>query len=458
MHRRIPPLGLLVGVFCTWNLAATALNATVEIEEPVYQFAPAQNGAGPMWCHGSTSLVRIGDIVFATGLETLPELPPLNNCRWNLWRRDNQGWQRIHVDDPGRTREPSPLAVLGPDQIWVSANPTLNPPGTAGGGPARPELVRFPGRPPFDPKRELPVWDGQPRFTEHSYRSLAADGPGGELLLLQNIDYAHAEWAFRDRRGHWSAQGRLTWPWGADYPRPQPIRLCYPNVALRQRAVHFLGVSDILEPRPEWRAARKEITGRDWDYDFRRLFYSWTPDLTREAFRPWIEIASRESTAGSISSADLHVAPDGHVHLLWMEKALDERLRERFFPDARQAHSLEYAVIRDGQVVRRRTLLRSTGEAPGPVASAARFHPLPDGRLLVFAHLRDAGTPGHSLFEVTADGWPGIRIPVTLQYPLTSFFTATPRAGTEPSTLLDLLGMTPSQPDTLRYVRIRITP
>src|SRR5438132_3538425 len=54
----------------------------VEIEEVVYHFEPSNNGSGPMWCHGSTCLVRMGDACFASGIETLPGVKPLNNCRW----------------------------------------------------------------------------------------------------------------------------------------------------------------------------------------------------------------------------------------------------------------------------------------------------------------------------------------------------------------------------------------
>src|SRR6266542_5733820 len=59
----------------------------VEIEEDIYRYEPANNGAGPMWCSGSTCLVRVGDSLLASGIETLPDCPPLNNCRWTLWQR-----------------------------------------------------------------------------------------------------------------------------------------------------------------------------------------------------------------------------------------------------------------------------------------------------------------------------------------------------------------------------------
>jgi hypothetical protein len=39
--------------------------------------------------------------------------------------------------------------------------------------------------------------------------------------------------AFRDRVGNWIARGKLSWPFGADYPNPEPIRDCYPNVVLK---------------------------------------------------------------------------------------------------------------------------------------------------------------------------------------------------------------------------------
>src|SRR5262249_33674396 len=144
-----------------------------------------------------------------------------------------------------------------------------------------------------------------PRFTEHSYRSFAADLDAGEFILFQNIDYTHAEWTFRDRAGKWAAHGQLKWPWGAEYDQPQPIRTCYPDVALKNRAVHFFGVSDVQEPYKAWRDFKHELTGQHWDYDFRRLFYTWSPDVTKEPFHEWIEIASRDKTCGWVAPCDL---------------------------------------------------------------------------------------------------------------------------------------------------------
>ena len=80
---------------------------------------------------------------------------------------------------------------------------------------------------------------------------------------------------------------------------------------------------------------------------------------------------------------DLWAAPDGDVHLLWTERAIDERLREKFFPDAKQSHTLNYAVVRDGKVVLRRAVVELQEGQRGMIASAGRFQVTPDGRLFV---------------------------------------------------------------------------
>src|SRR6516162_6667391 len=83
-----------------------------EIEEDVYHFEPSNNGSGPMWCHGSTCLVRVGNDCFASGIETLAGVKSLNNCRWLLFRRGLEGWKQMQADPEGRTREPSPLVAF----------------------------------------------------------------------------------------------------------------------------------------------------------------------------------------------------------------------------------------------------------------------------------------------------------------------------------------------------------
>ena len=440
----------------------SALRPTVEVEEDIYSYEPADNGAGPMWCHGSTCLVRLGEDLFASGIETLRDPKPLNNCRWMLFRRGPQGWRKVCVDASGRTREPSPLVGFPDGRLFLSANPTLNTDPNAYSGPARPELLQFTARHPGKPVRTLlPTWSGRPRFTEHSYRSFAADGPNCELILFQNVGCTHAEWTFLDRHGEWSAQGQLKWPWGADYAKPQPIRVCYPNVALHNREVHFCGVSDIVEPNEQWRAFKKQLTGRQWDYDFRRLFYTWSPDIATGRFQPWVEIASREKTCGWVSPGDLWVDPNGKVHILWTERAIDERLREKFFPGEKQSHSLNYAVVQEGEVLSRRTLLVAEEGGSNERPGRARFHITPENRLFVFLYVSGSDADGrriseNRLLEILPDGSPGEAVRVPLEKPFGDFMTATVRAGSPPSRKLDLVGTRQGSGATISYARIRI--
>lgn len=92
----------------------------VEAEESVYSYTSPSNGSGPMWCSGSTCIVRVDDRVFASGIETVEDVPPLNNVRWTLWVRDTTGWHLVRRDEEGLTREPSPLAYLGDGRLLLS--------------------------------------------------------------------------------------------------------------------------------------------------------------------------------------------------------------------------------------------------------------------------------------------------------------------------------------------------
>ena len=452
----------LLPVGTTVRASAEPPVPVVEIEEDVYSYKPADNGAGPMWCAGSTCLVRVDENVFASGLETLEGAKPLNNCRWLLFKRQADGWRQVMADPIGRTREPCPLAGLPDGQLLMSVNPTLveDPNGRA--GPARPEVLLFDAAGPKKGYETIvPKWQDSPPFSEHSYRSFAADRESGHLVLFQNIGYAHAEWTFRDAVGRWAAQGRLAWPWGAEYDKPQPIRICYPNVLLKDRAVHFCGVSDIIEPYNEWRAYKKQLTGRDWDYDFRRLFYTWTPDITKTDFHDWVEIASRDKTCGWIFPADLWVDQQGVAHILWAERATDLRLRDKFFPDVKQTHALNYALVRDGEVVERHELVLGGEDASSEVASRGRFHVTPDNRLFVFYYVNGTGADGkpvseNRMLELLPDGQQSAHVRVPMKHPMTSFFTATPRAGSPPSDTLELLGTRVGGGSAISYARIRL--
>lgn len=438
--------------------------AIVECEESVYSYQPADNGAGPLWCYGATCIVRHGQDLFVSGLETLPDIRPetLNNVRWLLYRRGTGGWALQQASE-GRTREPCPLAILPGGRLYLSDNPTLLPPNTPRPTPARPQVLAFAAGAPGAPFRSLlPEWQGAPAFTEHSYRGFAADAARGELLLMNILGHDCYHWSLLDGDERWAAQGTLAFPWGADYETPQPIRICYPEIVLRDRAVHFLGISDIVEPVSAWKQARFEVTGRAWDYDFRRLFYTATPDVTAEPFGAWVEVASRESTSGTLRNLDLWLDEAGDAHILWLEQSCDPRIRPRFFADVPLTVALEYAIVRRGAVCERRTLFQG-GEGLGErVPTWGRFHVAPGGRLFaVYSTARFAPAEGNPqevanhLVEILPGGSLSTAVGLALEEPLAGpFMTATPRAGVVPSATLDLLGHG-REPHVLRYVRVR---
>lgn len=460
------PMTLLVTLLLLFMplLAHTAdFQLTVEVEEDVYSYTHADNGSGPLWCIGSTSLVRVGDRLFASGVETIPGIQPLNNCRWMLFERKSDAWERVWLDKDNRTREPSPMVAFSDGRVFVSANPTLAPPpDTRSGGPAEPQIFQFQAnQSEIPPKLSKPRWAGEPQFTEHSYRSFAADGERNELILFQNIGYTHSEWSFYDAKGEWSAQGQLKWPWGSEYEKPQPIRICYPNVILHDKAVYFFGVSDIVEPNLAWREYKRELTGKEWDYDFRRMFFTWTPDITKEPFRDWVEIASREETCGWTRPGDLYLAKNGDLHLLWTDKAIDERLREKFFPDAKQSESLRYTVIRDGAVIQQKTITASIEGDHGIIGTNPRFQVTPEGRLFICYYVYGRNEDRRSvsenrICEILPDSSLSAPVSIPFQKPFTTYFIATVRAGSPPSSHVELLGQRAYSNDTISYGRVRI--
>jgi hypothetical protein len=429
----------------------------IEAEESVYTFENANNGAGPMWTHGNTCIVRYKNKVFASGIETLKDVKPLHNTRWMLFERNRKGWKLLLKDPKDRTREPCPLGLMQDGRMYLSANPTLTEPGKYN-GPAEPQIFQFDAKHPENPYKIIkPAWKGSPAFTEHSYRTFATDSKAEEMILFQNIGYTHAEWSFMDADGEGIAHGQLNWPPG-DYEEPihGAIRVCYPAVQLKNKSVYYLGVSDITEPRKDWRNYKFKLTGRKWDYDFRRLFYTWSKDITKGKFEKWIEVSSRENTGGNIFPADLWVSPENQVYILWYERALDERLWKDFFPEENQSESLNFAIIKDGKVIFRKSIVTSaTGEE---VPGWARFQITDKNRLFVFYYVH--GGPGdireNRMVEISLTGDHEISPPVkvNVKRPLSIFYSANVRAGSPPSSIMDIYGRDDS--NEMRYIRLKI--
>ncbi|MDM8005485.1 MAG: hypothetical protein QUV05_04955 [Phycisphaerae bacterium] len=425
----------------------------VDVEEIVTSYTPADNGAGPLWCYGSTTIVRRGDEVFVSAIETGNNVPPLCNTRWQLWHRTEAGWRLEQSEKEYRQREPCPIGVFRDGPVFLSVNPSTQPPGTQY-GPCRPLVLEFDSKnPTVAPRVHEPAWAEGTHFTDHSYRGFAADGPKGELLLLNINAQTGAQFvSFRDRDGRWHARGTIACP----------IRSCYPQVALRDRAAHVMAIGDIVEPNEAWRKYKSEKTGSKWDYVFRRLFYTYTPDIAGKPFIAPVEIETVEQTCGHITNLDLHIDEAGAAHVLYLKRPYQsELIRDKFFPGKSMTTHLEYMIITDGKIESKSTLAETPAkDRPGLMPSYARFHVMPGGRLcvVVAGTMTDEagkGTFGNYVARIGRTGDKMTWLLVHLKNPFHTFFTNTPRGGSEPSELLDLFG-TASDSLQLRYARIRL--
>lgn len=413
-------------------------------EEVVTKFSAANNGATPMWCYSAPLIVRDGEDVFVSIIETGEDVPPLCNTRWQLWKREESGWRVVLTERDYRQREPCPLAKLPGGELFLSANPSLTKPGTRYRA-CKPTVFRIQdaGKQMLAVTEE-PRWSEVANFNDHSYRGFAADGARGELLLL-NIDTKTSEQfvSFRDRRGAWQSRGKIVFP----------IRAAYPQVALRDRAAHVMAIGDIREPNKEWEEFKREVTKRKWDYVFRRLFYCYTSDILRAGFSKPIEIDSVEETAGHILNLDLHIDQDGAAHVLYLKKPQQHKfMRDRYFPREEMTSHLEYVVIRDGRVESRNTLAETPKKNVGYEPSYARFHVAPEGKLsvVIAGKWKETDKPDRDANVIVGIKPLEAARELPLEHPFRSFFIASPTGGCRPSTRIDLFGTADDIPN-LRY-------
>jgi len=446
---------------CCFSITSTAAEAAkeqgfscmVEVEEVVTRYTPANNGAGPMWCYGSTVIARQDDDVFLSVIETGKDVPPLCNTRWQLWHRSADGWKLEQSENEYRQREPCPIGVFQDGPVFLSVNPSTEPAGTKY-GPCKPLVLEFNSANPGAPaKKHHPAWSDGTYFTDHSYRGFAADGANGELLLL-NINAKTSEQfvSYRDASGQWHEKGTITFP----------IRACYPQVALQDGAAHVMAIGDIVEPVAEWRKLKYEKLKRDWDYVFRRLFYTYTDNIRTDDFCEPIEIDTVEKTCGHIRNLDMYIDETGAAHLLYTKQPQQyEFIRDKYFPSETMKTFLEHVIVKDGKVLSRQTLAERPAGHDGFEPSFARFHIDSNGELYVIA----AGTKvengkrtsGNFLTRIPAGKNKPKFKHIELKHPFGNFFTNTPRGGSKPSDIMDIFGTADDGPN-LRYARIRIKP
>ena len=410
------------------SASALAIEPRVVAEEDVYTFTNPDNGSGPMWSYGCSPIARVGDRVFVSEMETGEGVPRLCNTRWRLLERTNEGWKLVAETPDYKQREPTLLTTDAKDRLFLYVNTSLMPPGTEY-GPCEPHLLAFGlGESPLKPVKIAPAWDGAPTYTDHSYRGYAADAAAQRILMF-NIDAKTSiqHFCLLAMDGSALANGSVTFP----------IRGCYPQVAIENGRAHIFAVGDVVEPVEEWRAYKKEQTGREWDYVFRRLFYAWNKDVEHGAFGEPIEVANVDATAGHLSNQDMWVAPNGDAYLMYLELEVGSALmRDKFFPGKSTDSSLMLAKVHDGAVTERRVIISNTGPER---AGHARFHVTPRGEVYALAYV-SGETAQNVLIPIYPSFAPDQRIPVPFKSPFGSFLLASARAGNAASDTIDLIG------------------
>jgi len=133
-------------------------------------------------------------------------------------------------------------------------------------------------------------------------------------------------------------------------------------------------------------------------------------------------------------------------------------IRDKYFPGQAMTAYLEFVVIKDGKVLLRKTLAETPQSSKGLEPSYGRFHISSDGALWVIA----AGTYtdgtkrtfGNYISRILP-GQSKVFVRIDLKHPFRTFFTNTPRGGSEPSDVIDLFGIADDNPN-LRYAGIRL--
>lgn len=413
-------------------------------ESEVFTLLPPDNGSGPLWSYGCTQIGRLGDTVYVSAMETGEGVPRLCNTRWRLMRFDGISWSLVAEDEKYRQREPCPIAVMPPSKVVLNVNDSTEPPGTEY-GPCIPRLTLFETADvPITLKTIEPQWDQPHHFTDHSYRGFAVD-PKLKQLLMLNIDATTSiqNVCLVNVDGETLATADIEFP----------IRSCYPQAALNEYAAYVLAVGDIVEPVEEWRTYKYEQTHQKWDYVFRRLFFTWTPDIRNTGFASPVEIENLDATCGHITNQDLWISPDGEAWILYTQQDVQNVLvRDRFFPDKSISNSLWLVRVKEGLIVEKRVLL---AERPDRNVSQAKFHAAEGGAIYIVLHLTGADA-GNKLMRLIPGGEENTLLSLPLETPLYWYCLATVRAGNAPSKIIDVFG-NDGRTNIYRYACINIT-
>jgi len=338
-----------------------------------------ENGADPSWSRGNSPIIRVGNRVFLTNPRVHAERRPLNRTTMELWEKQDGGaWQLVYEDEDVFQREPCPIACIGGARLVVTANVPAQeyaPDEETMDTDCIPTLYVFDISGPVRKIASIRLqWDQEDyAFWEHSYRGFAVDRERG-LLFLDNIEYSEEArfcYTLLDRQLRCIKNGKLHFP----------KRCCYHTIAAKDGEIYLFGIQDIKEPNSVWRDYKRQMTGREWDYDFRILYMNYCSDIEKGEFEPSVRICDRDDTCGWVFPLDCCYDANGDMLLLVStQNVYPAFMRERFFPGVAPEATLEMYRFSRGKLLEKTCIARS-GDTESATAFTGCFHTAASGEV-----------------------------------------------------------------------------
>lgn len=312
---------------------------------------PFKNGAGPLWCSGNSTIIRVGENVFATNMRVFPERAKHSRNSLEVWaKRGSADWQMEFYDEGAYQREPCPIMYIGGSVIGVTVNATniVYPPEVENvGALCTPKIYLFDVTEKLKLIRVVVPRFDDPGYelNDHSYRGHALDKTNGDLFLANKYcleeGSAHA-WALLNKNYETIRAGKLLCP----------MRCCYHNIALHNGELYIFAVRDVEEFVPEWRDYKLAVTGEEWDYDMRAIYLKYSPDIRNQDPGEQILILDRDATCGHVKNLDCMFTPDGDMLFVASTKRIwHDFMRDHFFPGTPFDATLELFRLRGGKII-----------------------------------------------------------------------------------------------------------
>jgi len=355
-------------------------------------------GASPWWCSGNTTIVRVGDRVFATAMLDVTEMAPYNCHLLCIYeKRGDSPWERVFCDDQVWQREPCPLMYLGDNRLAVTINPSVRkyPPGEENKGvPCIPMLYIF------DISGEVQLVDTiclqfetpSFMFSDHSYRSCARDTENGNLIFSnQYRDYSsfyarEKGMMYSYKRGIFARHCYTVLDKNLRIIRHAKLeskeRVCYQTIAMRNGETYLLGRSDEHETNEEYRNYMREVLGYDFDYDMSILELYYSPDIATENLKYAGTVSNKRDTRGWVEALDCCYDTNGDILFLVSEQNVYHTfMHDKFFPDVPLDTVLKVCRYSHAECVEEIIIDRYTEENEIKVVYGGYFHTAADGKI-----------------------------------------------------------------------------